>query len=204
MGQKDFISGSILEFKVPLGLGYAYCKILDFRYIREFDGVLAKVFDYIVKDPLKDINALRDKEWLFGARRMPWLPNTRGKGAWKMKGVLIAEDDNIIPDFKYAPMSSPLIEDESVIKVWYVASNIREQSDNPCSYEQVKHLEDTVLTAQDGIEIRTAMEYCRINNLDMARHFDLEDDGYRNIYRQMINVPIYSTIPKKIRGKALC
>lgn len=145
MGQNDFISGSILELKVPLGLGYAYCKVLDYRHIREFDSVLAKVFNYIVKDPLKDINVLRDKDWLFGARRMPWLPNTRGKGAWKMKGVLIAEDDNIIPDFKYSPKASPLIEDLSTIEVWYVNGNITKLSETPFSYEQVKHLEDKVL-----------------------------------------------------------
>src|SRR5688500_2820170 len=98
MGKNDFISGSILEFKVPLNLGYAYCKILDFRNIREFDGVLAKVFDFIVKYPINDINVLRDKDWFFGAKRLMGLPNTRGKGAWKFKGVLISKDDDLIPD----------------------------------------------------------------------------------------------------------
>lgn len=112
MGKNNFIGGNVLEFKVPLELGYGYCKILDFRYIREFDGVLAKVYDHIVKEPLKDINELMDKDWLFGARRMPWLPNARGKGAWKMKGVLIADDDNVIPDFKYAPLANPTVEDD--------------------------------------------------------------------------------------------
>jgi hypothetical protein len=35
MSKRDFISGTVLEFKVPINLGYAYCKILDFRNIRE-------------------------------------------------------------------------------------------------------------------------------------------------------------------------
>ena len=205
MGNTDFISGSVLEFKVPLDLGYAYCKILDFRYISEFDGVLAKVYDYMVKEPLKDINILRDKEWLFGARLMPSLPNTRGKGAWKFKGVLIAEDDNIIPNFKSAPLASPLIEDQSTIAKWYVVRNINEISyENVCTHDQVKHLEDTVLTTQPGVEIRTAMEYCRTHNMDIDQYFDLNNDGNNFIYIAMRNVPIYSTIPKEIRGKALC
>ncbi|HEX4876275.1 MAG TPA: Imm26 family immunity protein [Chitinophagaceae bacterium] len=204
MSQKEFISGSILQFKVPLDLGYGYCKILDFRYIREFDGVLAKVYDHVVEEPITDISILKEKDWLFGARRMAWLPNTRGKGAWKFKGVLIAEDDKIIPDFKYSYQASPLIEDESTIKEWYVIRNIKESSDAPCTHEQVKHLENTVVNTQIGIEIRTAMEFCRRNNLDIKKYFDLKDLANWNNYRTMINVPIYNTIPKEIRGKALC
>lgn len=204
MGKQDFITGSVLEFKVPLDLGYAYCKVLDFRHISKFDGVLAKVYDCIVKEPLKDINVLREKDWLFGARRMPDLPNTRGKGAWKFKGVLIAEADNIIPDFKDAPLASPLIEDLSTISKWYVVRNISEVYENVCSYDQVKHLEDTVLTTQLGIEARTAMEYCRTHDMRVDQYFNLNEDRYNFTYLAMSNMTVYSTIPKEIRGKALC
>ncbi len=204
MGKDELITGSVLEFKLPLELGYAYCKIFDFRYIREFDGVLAKVYDFIIKEPVKDIIILKEKEWLFGARRMPWLPNTRGKGAWKFKGVLVAEEDNIIPDFKYSNQSAPFIEDESSIKDWYAIKNIKESSNQPCFYKQVKHLEDTVLTTQNGIVIRTAMEYCRMNGLDIKEYFDLDQTLNLMTYRRMINVPVYKSIPKEIRGKALC
>jgi len=205
MSKNDFISSSVLEFKVPLDLGYAYCKVVDFKHIREFDGVLVKVFDLIVQEPIKDINILRERDWLFGARRLYKLPNTKGKGAWKVKGVLIAEDDNIIPDFKYAPKASPLVEDESSIKEWYVNRNLVDVSyEKTCTHDQVNHLEDTVLSSQYGIEVRTAMEYIRINGKDVAAYFDLKDIRNKNIYRQMINVPVYKTVPKEIRGKALC
>jgi hypothetical protein len=181
MSKMDFISGSILEFKVPIDLGYAYCKILDFRSIREFDGVLAKVFDCIVKEPIKDINILRNKDWLFGARRMPWLPGTRGKGAWKIKGVLIADDDDIIPDFKYCIKSSPFVEDESKLEPWDAAKNINNYI--PCSYEKIKHLEDTVVSPRPAIEIRAAMEYCRIHGMDIKKHFDLGKTINELIYK---------------------
>ena len=124
MGRENFINGTILEFKIPVNLQYAYCKILDFRHIRKFDGVLVKVFDHLVTEPIKSINILREKDWLFGARRMPWLPGTRGKGAWKIKGVLISEDDNIIPDFKYCIKDSYLIDDPSKLEPWAVIRNI--------------------------------------------------------------------------------
>lgn len=202
MSREDFISSSILEFKAPLNLGYAYCKIFDFRNIREFDGVLVKVFDYIVAKSINDVTILREKDWLFGARRMPWLPGTRGKGAWKIKGVLIAEDDNIIPDFKYCIKDSSLIEDPSQIGPWNVVKNINNYI--VCDYEMVKHLEDTVVSPGIGIEKRTAMEYCRKNNIDIAKHFDLSIPGNKITHRQMIHIPIYNTIPKEIRGKARC
>jgi hypothetical protein len=202
MSKEDFISGSVLEFKVPKDLGYAYCKILDFRHIREFDGVLAKVYDYIVKEPISDITILDKRDWLLGARRLTDLPNTRGKRAWKLKGVLISEDDDIIPDFKYSFKASSLIEDESTIEKWYVNRNIDQLSyEEVCTHDQVRHLENTVVNSQLGIEIRTAMEYFRINNLDIKKDFDLEDMSNWNTYQAMINVPIYSTIPKEIRGK---
>lgn len=204
MSKTDFISGSIFQFKVPMDIGYAYCKVFDFRHIRQIDGVLVKVYEYIVKEPIKDINFLKDKDWLFGARRMHDLPSSRGKGAWKFMGVLIAEDDNIIPDFKYSNKTAPFIEDESTITEWYAIKNLRESTDKICSYEKVRHLENTIISSQRGIEIRTAMEYYRISGLDIKKDFDLEDMSNWSNYHSMINVPIYSTIPKEIRGKALC
>lgn len=203
MSKENFIDGSILEFKLPNNLGYAYCKILDFRYIREFDGVLAKVYDYIVQEPLKDITILSDKDWLFGARRMPWLPGTRGKGAWKIKGVLIGKEDKIIPDFKYCIKSSPFVEDESILEPWHVVKNINEYSTEPYPYSKLKHLEDTVVTPRIGIAIRTAMEFYRINGIDIKENFDLNDLGNQLVFKQMIKVPIYVTIPLADRGKAL-
>lgn len=203
MAKNDFISGSILEFKIPCGLGFGYCKIVDFRSIREFDGVLAKVYDCFVTEPLKDISILDSKEWLFGARRLAGLPNTRGKGAWKFKGVLISPDDNIIPDFKYSQKFSALMDDESALKEWYAIINLTESNDKTCSYEAVKHLENTAVGTQYGIEIRTAMEYYRCHDLDIAKDFDLNELINSNIYRMMMNVPIYKTIPPNIRGRAL-
>lgn len=201
MSKEDFISGTILEFKVPLNLGYAYCKILDFREIRKFDGVLVKVFDHIVEKPINDIKILTLKDLLFGTRRMPYLPGTRGKGAWKIKGVLISEDDNIIPDFKYCIKDAAFLEDESTVGPWDAVKNIRNYI--PSDYEKVKHLEDTIVSFRPVILIRTAMEYCRINNIDVRKKFDLKMTINDLVYKQMMNVPIYRDIPKEIRGRAI-
>ncbi len=201
MAKGNFISGSILEFKVPNNLGIAYCKVLDFRFIREFDGVLVNVFDYIVQEPISDITILRDKDLLFGTRRMPWLPGTRGKGAWKLRGVLVSPFDNIIPDFKYSIKEHLIYDDESQAGPWYAISNLVEQSPLPFPHECVSHLEDTIVSSQGSIEIRTAMEICRINNIDIKNNFDFNKITNAIIFRQMNNIPIYNTIPRGIRGK---
>ena len=201
MSKEDFISGTILEFKVPPNIGYAYCKILDFRHIRTFDGVLIKVYNSIVEKPIDDIKILGSKDLLFGTRRMPYLPGTRGKGAWKNKGVLVSDDDNVIPDFKNCIKSSGFLEDESKVEPWDLIRNIDKCI--PTIYEKVKHLEDTIVSTRPAIEIRTAMEYCRINNIDVGKIFDLKLTINDLVHKQMINVPIYRDIPKGIRGRAI-
>ena len=147
------------------------------------------------------MNILREKDWLFGARRMPWLPGTRGKNAWKLKGVLVAEDDGKIPDFKYCIKSSPFVEDESKLEPWDIVRDINNYI--PCSYEKVKHLEDTVVSPPPAIEIRAAMECYRSRNMEIKDYFDLGRKINELVYKQMIKVPIYKTIPKELRGKAL-
>lgn len=202
MARTGFIDKSVFEFKLPFKFGFAYCKILDFRHIREFDGLLAKVFNLITDEPIANIKMLQEKEWLFGARRMAGIPTVAGKNAWKYRGIIVSEDDQIIPEFKYSHKLSPLVEDESVIKKWSIVKNIDESTEDDYTYEEVRHLETTVIASQYGIGVRTAMEYCRINALNIADYFDLDDPAHWSIYRTMINIPIYSSIPKKLKGKA--
>ena len=203
MNKTNFIKGRVFEYKLPLNIGFGYCKVIDFRNIRKFDGIIVKVFDYISKEPLKEIGCLGNVDYLFGARRLSDIPNTRGKGAWKMKGVLISADDNVIPDFKYSNKSSPLVKDESNVSPWFVVKDINKTSEIQYSYDKVRHLEDTVITGQLGIELRTAMEYMRINKIDIRKHFDITVTTNWNIYRTMINTPIYKSIPIEIRGKVI-
>lgn len=43
-----------------------------------------------------------------------------------------------------------------------------------------------------------------MNDLDIKEYFDLDQTLNLMTYRRMINVPVYKSIPKEIRGKALC
>lgn len=204
VANSSFISGSVFEFEIPQGLGFAYCRVLDFRHIREFDGTLGYVFDFIHDTPLIDLGVLNDQDLLFGAQRLDGIPVTRGKYKWKLKGVLISAERVPIPDFKY---SQKFIGEEtnfSKIKEWFAVKNISEYSETPCSYDKVRHLESIKVVSQRSVEIRTAMELLRLNDKDPRDYFDMDDLTNWNVYRSMINVPLYKTIPREIRGKALC
>lgn len=114
-----------------------------------------------------------------------------------MKGVFISKDDELIPEFKYAPLSSPLIEDESIIERWYVIRNIKYLDGIPCAYEQVRHLVSNVINSQIGIEIRAAMEVLCKRNEDISEYFDLDDMANWNTHRAMINVHIFTPYLRK-------
>ncbi len=200
MARNSLISGSVLQFTLPNKLGFAYGKIFDFRYIREFDGVIVKVFEHIAPEPISDISVLQGKDWLFGARRMPWLPKTRGNGAWKYLGIMVSQNDSIIPDFRYSRAAS---HKAMLTQPWQVVRNINQYSDELYSYDKVKHLENIAVYPEIAIEIRTAMEYLRIRGVDIASQFDLKLQLNKVIYEQMIGVTIYKEVPPEIRDRVV-
>lgn len=203
MKKKNFFTGSVFQFYVPEIKKFAFCKFFDFRHLSEFHGLLAQVFDKFSETEENSIEDLKTVDWLFGPRSMHKWPNLRKDTGWKSLGILSGKEDEIVPDFKATELSPSVVEDESKLGRWYALHNLNETED--CEYYQVKHLETKILTTSSlGLVWRTGMEYCRINKLPVNEYYDLDDDtGKRSMYRQMINVPIYKTIPKEIRGKAL-
>jgi len=202
MMKKNFFTGSIFQFYVPAIKKFAFCKFFDFRHLSEFHGLLAQVFDNFSDTEENSIEGLKDADWLFGPRSMHKWPNLRKDTGWKSLGILSGKKDDIIPDFKATQSSPSVVEDESQVVRWYAIHNLTESE--ACEYYQIKHLETRILTTSSlGLVWRTGMEYCRMNGLPVNEYYDLEDTGQRNMYLQMINVPIYKSIPKEIRGKSL-
>ena len=200
MKRKNFFTGSVFQFYVPQIRKYAFCKYFDFKHLSSFHGLLAQVFDHFSDNKENKIEILTDVDWLFGARSMHMWPSFGKNTGWQSLGLLQGPDDGIVPDFKET--MAFLVEDDRQIKEWIAIHNLTEIEE--CNYEQVNHLERRTLTTSGlGLVWRTGMEYCRINGLDVEKYFDLTQIGMRNTYLQMINVPIYSTIPKGIRGKSL-
>jgi hypothetical protein len=187
---------------VPEIKKYSFCKFFDFRHLSEFHGLLAQVFNHFSDTQKNDIADLQECDWLFGARSMHKWPNLRGDSGWKYLGILSASEDSIVPDFKGTNGSPRISEDESKVGRWYAIHNL--QGGEDCAYSQVKHLEHMILTvASLGLVCRTGMEYCRLNGLQVKDYYNLDEEGVRSTYWQMINIPIYKDIPKQMRGKSL-
>lgn len=200
--RKTFFTGSVFQFYVPQIKKYAFCKYYDFTHISSFHGLLAKVFDKFSDSENNAIDYLKDADWLFGYRSVHKWPDLKKDTGWKSLGILTSAEDTILPDFKAVQAFPYIVKDESKIGPWYPVHNLIERGKN-CDYEKVRHLETKVLTTKSGIEERTGMEYCRINNLKVEDYYDLNEEGTESMYLQMINVPIYKTIPKTIRGIAM-
>jgi hypothetical protein len=202
MKKKNYFTGSVFQFYVPEIKKYAFCKFFDFQHVNSFHGLLAQVFDKFSDNENNSINDLKNCEWLFGPRSIHKWPNLRKDAGWKYLGIMSSAEDEIIPDFKGVQASQTIVENESSLDQWYPIHNLTERGPN-CEYIKVKHLENKILTTTSlGLVWRTGMEYCRINGLKIEDFYDLTDVAIRNTYWQMINIPIYKTIPKKIRGKA--
>ena len=203
MKKKHFFTGSVFQFYVPEIEKYAFCKFFDFRHLSEFHGLLAQVYDHFSDYEDNSLDDLKNCDWLFGARSMHRWPNLGKDTGWKSLCMLSASGDEVIPDFKNAQVFHSIVENEANIGSWFPVHNLTQRGEY-CEYGQVKHLEHMVLTTSSlGLVWRTVMEYCRINNLPIKKYYDLDDLGVRSMYWQMINIPIYKTIPKEIRGKAL-
>ena len=200
MKKENYVTGSVFQFYVPEIKKYAFCKFFDFRYLIEFHGLLARVYDYFSDNEENPIEDFKNADWLFGPRSMHKWPNLRKDTGWRSLGILLSPNDGIVPDFKGS--RSRIVKDESAVEHWYAIHDLTKSEE--CEYRQIQHLERRILTTSSlGLVWRTGMEYCRTNNLPVENYYDLNEIGIRNMYYQMINTPSYKTLPKEIRGKSL-
>ncbi len=197
-------SGSIFEIPLQFNYGFGYGKYINISHIigRQFDANLFRVFDFVSQKPIGNIRDIIKYDLLLGPLILIGTPPVRGQHKWKFIGSNLKESDLNIPDYKYTLHFPYIVEDESSIGPWSYTRNITEVS-KPISYEKVKHLEQPTLHAPDQIASRIVMEMMRKSNIDPMIFFKDEEEYIKRVYLKMINVPIYSTIPKEIRGKAI-
>jgi hypothetical protein len=204
MKKKNYFTGSVFQFYVPEIKKYCYCKYFDFKHISKFHGLLAQAFDCFMDEEIEKLDQLNDCDYLFGARSMFRWPNLRTESNWKYLGIISGKHDEEVPDFKGIQTFHKEEIKESEIGPWYAIRNLTERGPD-CDYKDVQHLEKkTITVASLNFSWRTGMEYCRINGLKVEDYYNLNDEAIRTTYLQMINTPIYKTIPKNIRGKAQC
>jgi len=202
---KKVESGHIFEIPLPFDFGFAYGKYLDVSMImgHKFDGHHFKVFNLISQEPIKSIDDLKNCDLLFGQIILVGKPNIRGKNKrWKAVGKELNELDLVVPDFKSALVFPYIVEDESKIDGdrWDIC---RRDKSIKATYNQLSHLEQPTLYAQENVEIRIVMEILRQRGDNPLKYYPDAEDYIVRTYWKMINVPIYSTIPKEIRGRAI-
>ncbi len=178
-------SGLIYRFPLDFGLGYAYAWYDDYTDISTFNGRLVKVFRGVY--PEKDnpsIEEIKASELLFGSVMLYKNIPTRGKYAWKLVGK-VAELDEKVPDFKY--LRGMLIEkDWSQLSPWYRIEDLNKSREQRI-YEELRHLEPTILNSHIGIGIRTSMLILMERGEDVFSYYDMKDRGMRNLLEHNLN-----------------
>ena len=162
MKKIEFKSGNIYKFDVPLGLGEAYCRIIDLTAIDEISSYLVKVYDTREIDVGNNIEELRTVDYLLNALPICRLPNLKGKNAWKLVGNFPQNDDSFLPDFKSNRDGVYIVEDESTIRKWYISRNYV-GTEEECNYSRLSHLEFKVIQTKLDVETRVAMELIRLS-----------------------------------------
>jgi hypothetical protein len=203
---KKIVTGAIIQIELREGWGFAYAKYVDFFSIIQghFHANCLEVYDYITQEPSNNLEILKEKDLLFGPRIINGKPSLRGQDKVSMIGLINDESEIIIPDFKDVRFFPWIVEDESRISPWYPIFQLH-PTNHPREYpyKLVKHLEHRVLTGKEQIRLRIEMEILRKQGKDPKEIVNLDVESQKFIYFQMINVPIYSTIPREMRGKAL-
>jgi hypothetical protein len=195
-------TGSVLKFKLPCDLGFGYARLIDFTSISKIDGTIIKVYDYYGHETKDDIEEICKHDYLLNAIPLVRVPNLKGKDCWKLLGVKPMDDDNDLPDFKYK-IHVPVMDESTLDPNWKVSLNFGTTKDDSFyPYSKVRHLEQRIFSTRLTIETRSAIEILRKKNENIGDYFDIESEK-KVVYYRSINIPIFSTIPKEIRGKAL-
>lgn len=191
-------SGTVYGFLLPCNLGYGYAKYMNF--LDEFETAaisrIFQVFDIRTEKLETEIGFLENVEYLFGPRILYKMPNTQGKGAWKIIGEFTTKKD----------IEHPVFVDKRAngwIPVDYSMKNDKDYGFFPL--EKVAHLEPPTLSTKDLIAIRTAMTFLKNSGKAdvIPELFNLEEDTINRLYNQTMNKPRYSEIQDKFKKKPI-
>ncbi|WP_157208247.1 Imm26 family immunity protein [Mariniflexile maritimum] len=186
---KTEFSGNIYRISLDFDLGFVYAELLDYTDVREFDGILIQVYNYIETGNEKqiDIEKIKSNEILFGPVPINKYPNNKGKFAWKY----IGKSNSYSKEFPWFKSFRGLINKDdnwSNLSPWFKA-NIHGIDSNSIeyNYEDVRRLETLILNHPEMVKIKVTM-LLLINKGEIVRDFyDLTNIGNRNMYIQLIN-----------------
>lgn len=197
-------SGNIYEIPLANSWGYGYCRYINVSNLigRAFGSHMIEVFDFCSENPFRDIDYFKSVDLLFGSVFLNGTPRIKGDNKWIYLGNIYREIE--LPEFKTNNKIPFFHDDESLIFPWFVV-NYKNNTKIEKEYFKIKHLEYPNMLSDLQIRSRIVMEILRKQGKNVLDYFDIEKEGdaVRFAYYLMKNIPIYSEIPKEIRGKSL-
>lgn len=208
--------------KLPIKISerYAYCRFYHVSSVinepAEFN--LVGVYDFLSNEPLKTIKELLTNDFLFG-EVISFDPPLRGKGSWKIieqHPINITKED--LPHLKFGNKEGGFYLKDGK---YYLFAGIKSK------FENIKHLEDCFFYGDNSIKLRIIIELIKRKAKELNQHISLEEwkeiaslvfgstyskkpvrsdiinDAVQNLLPGMLEMPIYTEIPKEIRGKVL-
>jgi hypothetical protein len=204
MKKNKIETGAIIKIPLEHNFGFVLAKFINLKEIKEDIGYNEFIYVYnrVFKEEDIIIDDIDSNDLLLGGIYVlnPY-PALKNK-IWEIVGVLKPKETELeIPDFKdFGPLLA-LYEKDA--KIWYYIHNDEINKRIVTDYENVKHLELFVYRAYGSIMTRLTMEVIRQKNKTIEDYYDLKDDDDLASYYNTIYTPIYSSIPKEIRGKAI-
>jgi len=204
MKKNEIKTGSIIKIPLEHNLGFVLAKFINLKEILKTSSYNEFIYVYNKVFSIKDISIEKIDEndlLLGGIYVLNPYPAIKNK-IWEIIGLLKPKPNElIIPDFKdFGPVFT-LYEKDA--KVWYYIHNHEINNRIVIDYEKVKHLEKFVYNAYGSVMTRLTMEVIRQRKEDITKYYELKEHYELAPYYNMIFTPIYSDIPKEIRGVAI-
>jgi hypothetical protein len=203
--QQNFKTGSIIRIKLEHDLGFVYAMVINLTELIDDPTIhaLIRVYNFITQNPSEeDIKNLHSKDLLVGPLFVLDLLPVVKKGKWPVVGhIEPVNEELIIPDFKEAWPLLTMYEDEA--KEWKYIRNLDVNGRIKSTWEKVKHLEIFSYKSNDLIARRLTMEYLRQTGKKIEDYYELKEWEELSVYKNVLYTPVYSKIPKEIRGRAL-
>ncbi len=201
---KSSLHLSVLQFRLDKGLGYGYCKLLDFTSLDPWYGLIVKVFDFRTESPISDVQELQHAPYLLQPLIIGWPPSTEDGNEWNEIGKLIQDDDGICPIFKIAKERNHYSKYTKFnAKNWCPVYHFTEKG-AVCDYDQLAHLETQHLGTSENVVNRATMEFLRKAGRNIEDYYYLEDNTFiLEDYQRARQMPLYHKIPAKYRNAVI-
>lgn len=204
MKKNKIETGSIIKIPLEQEFGFVLAKFINLKEIKGDIGYNEFIYVYnrVFKDEDIIIDDIDSNDLLLGGIYVlnPY-PAIKNK-TWEIVGLLKPKRTELeIPDFKdFGPLLSFYEKDA---KIWYCIRKDEINNRIVTDYEKVKHLENFFYRAYGSVMTRLTMEVIRQNGKKIEDFYELKEHDDLASYYNTIYTPIYSSIPKEIRGKAI-